>query len=291
MKTIRSILAATDFSAGADRAVHRAARLARELDARLQLVHVVSDAQLAEFRALLGEGLDASATVVGEAQRMMDAAAARIGPEARSVVLVGTLPAAIHDTALEHDLIALGAQGESGIREAILGSTAERLILKAERAALVVKREAQSEYRRVIVSCEYAPPARRALELALEVAPNARITLVHAYEVEFESAIWRTTLAPDRVAAARKDAEARTHVWLMNLLRGLEGVGNVDVRAIHGKPLRVLADLARSEAADLVVMGKQGRSLAGQLFMGSVTRAFLAEAPCDVLVAPASVSP
>jgi nucleotide-binding universal stress UspA family protein len=291
MNTIRSILAATDFSAGADRAVHRAARLARELDARLQLVHVVSDAQLAEFRTLLGEGQDASASVVGEAQRLMDAAAARIGPGTRAVVLVGNLPAAIKDTAIDHDLIVLGAHGESGIREAILGSTAERLILNAERAALVVKREPGTEYRRVIVPCEYAPPARRALELALEVAPKARITLVHAYEVEFESAIWRAALAADRVAAARKDAEARTHAWLLNLLRGLEGTGNVDVRAVHGKPHRVISGLARSEAADLVVMGKQGRSLAGQLFMGSVTRTFLAEAPCDVLVAPASVSP
>jgi nucleotide-binding universal stress UspA family protein len=38
-------------------------------------------------------------------------------------------------------------------------------------------------------------------------------------------------------------------------------------------------------------MGKQGRAAVGELFLGSVTRRVLAEAKCDVLVAPASREP
>lgn len=291
MNPINSILAATDFSAAADCAVRRAARLAQALHAPLHLMHVVNAAQLSDFHGLLGDGHDARSHVVTEARRLMDAAAARLQPKPAYEVLVGLLPGAIHDAALAHGLLVLGAQGEGGIAQALLGSTAERLILKAERPTLVVKREYESEYRRVIVPCEYAPPARRALEYALQVAPNARITLVHAFEVEFESAIWRTALGGERVAAVRSDAESRTREWLLQIGRGLEGAANVEVLAAHGKPRRVIADLVRSEGADLMVMGKQGRSLAGHYFMGSVTRAALAEAPCDVLIAPTPASP
>ena len=44
----------------------------------------------------------------------------------------------------------------------------------------------------------------------------------------------------------------------------------------------------RSLQADLVVMGKQGRSRIRELFLGSVTRKVIATVDCDVLVAPLS---
>ena len=133
---------------------------------------------------------------------------------------------------------------------------------------LVVKREPEGPYRRVLVPCEYAPPARRALEAALRVAPGARLALVHVLEDEAD--------------------EARTREWLSGLGEGLEGAANAELLAPAGSARDVIPELVRSLQADLVVMGKQGRSRIRELFLGSVTRKVIATVDCDVLVAPLS---
>lgn len=265
MSGIRSLLAATDFSEDADRATRRAALLAAGLGARLELLHVVSPPALGDLRGLVPELGDAEARVVGEAKRTLYAMATRLPPAAARVE-VGKLPDTILDAADRHDMLVLGARGGGSIREALLGTMANRLLLAARRPVLVVKREPDSAYRRVVVPCEYAPPARRALELALDVAPGANITLVHAFEAD--------------------EAESRTRAWLAKLLDGLEGAAAVDVAAEFGNPRRAVLAMVESRGADLVVMGKQGRSRAREMFLGSLTRQVLAEAKCDVLVAP-----
>ena len=53
MSTIRSILAATDFSVSAATAAHRAAQLASEHAAGLDLLHVVPEKLLTDFREIL----------------------------------------------------------------------------------------------------------------------------------------------------------------------------------------------------------------------------------------------
>jgi nucleotide-binding universal stress UspA family protein len=54
---------------------------------------------------------------------------------------------------------------------------------------------------------------------------------------------------------------------------------------IHpGDPAHVLVDEARSEGADLLVVGCHGRTGFGRRLMGSVASYVVAHAPCDVLV-------
>ena len=246
---IESLLAATDFSPGAARAARRAAQLAAASGARLDLLHVTSDPS------------------DSEAGRQMDAAAQELRASSGRVE-AGELPGAILEAARDHDLLVLGANGASPLREALLGTTAERSLLHAQRPVLVVKREPEGPYRRVLVPCEYAPPARRALEAALRVAPGARLALVHVLEDEAD--------------------EARTREWLSGLGEGLEGAANAELLAPAGSARDVIPELVRSLQADLVVMGKQGRSRIRDLFLGSVTRKVIATVDCDVLVAPLS---
>ena len=291
MSQIRSLLAATDFSPHADMAVRRAFRLAASLGASVHLLHVVDSARLQELRALLPDGVEAQQRLLAEAKRLMAEEASTLDGRCEKRVEIGSHPAAILAASRSHDLLVLGAHGVHRVREALLGSTADRLLLKAEKPTLVVKRPADGPYRRVVIPCEYAPPARRALELALRVAPGARITLLHAFEVEFEGMLWRAAVPSEQIAALRAEAAQRAHAWLDKLTEGVEGAEGVGTLADHGSAGRVVLDVADRVDADLVVMGKQGRAAAGELFLGSVTRRVLAEAKCDVLVAPASREP
>jgi nucleotide-binding universal stress UspA family protein len=291
MNEIHSLLAATDFSSHAGTAVRRAFQLAGSLGASLHLLHVVDAGRLQELRALLPDGAEAQERLLAEAKRLMAEATNALDGPCEKRVEIGSHPAAILAASRGHDLLVLGAHGGHPVREALLGSTADRLLLKAERPTLVVKRAADGPFRRVVIPCEYAPPARRALELALRVAPGARITLLHAFEVEFEGLLWRAAVPSERIAALKAEAAQRAHAWLDKLTDGLEGAEAVGTLADHGSAARVALEVADRVGADLVVMGKQGRAAVGELFLGSVTRRVLAEAKCDVLVAPASREP
>ena len=61
-----------------------------------------------------------------------------------------------------------------------------------------------------------------------------------------------------------------------------------ELLAPAGSARDVIPELVRSQQADLVVMGKQGRSRVRELFLGSVTRKVIAAVDCDVLGAPLS---
>lgn len=52
----------------------------------------------------------------------------------------------------------------------------------------------------------------------------------------------------------------------------------------RGDPSPVILAQAQAQSADLIILGKQGRSRAEELFLGSVTRHILAGSTCDVLV-------
>jgi nucleotide-binding universal stress UspA family protein len=50
-----------------------------------------------------------------------------------------------------------------------------------------------------------------------------------------------------------------------------------------GSPGRTICDLAKTWGADLIVMGRRGRSGLGELILGSVSNYVLHHAPCSVL--------
>jgi len=58
-----------------------------------------------------------------------------------------------------------------------------------------------------------------------------------------------------------------------------------------GNPGRIVCDLARNYDADLIVMGRRGRSGVMELFLGSVSNYVLHHAPCSVHVIHLSLTP
>ncbi|MHC5725274.1 MAG: universal stress protein [Nostoc sp.] len=58
-----------------------------------------------------------------------------------------------------------------------------------------------------------------------------------------------------------------------------------------GNPGRIVCDLARNYDADLIVIGRRGRSGVMELFLGSVSNYVLHHAPCSVHVVHLSLTP
>ncbi len=279
--TVRSILAATDFSAQAHLAALRAAVLARELGIRrCVLLHVAprrtfSPADRARVMRHLQQEL------ARQARALKAQTGVAFAPRLAHGVVVETLAR----EAERFSLVVVGAQGAHPLRDFAIGTSAERLLRKISRPVLIVKREPVGAYRRVLVPVDFSDAARDALGLARQVAPGAELSVLHAFDVPFEGKLRVSGVAEEDVLRYRRQARERARSGMETLL-GKAGEG-VQRLVAHGYPSKVIPRIQAEIGADLVAIGKQGRSALEDLLLGSVTLHTLAAADCDVLVVPA----
>ncbi|HUP00358.1 MAG TPA: universal stress protein [Gemmatimonadota bacterium] len=140
-----NVLLATDFSRPAAYAADHAAALARATGAVLHLIHVVEDFSYWESFSLkhfpspdVFDELKESARLALEDLFPSDD---RAGFEVRTHVRHGKPFIEIIRAArdLTADVIVVGSHGQSGVAEALFGSTAEKVVRKASCAVLVVR--------------------------------------------------------------------------------------------------------------------------------------------------------
>ncbi len=293
MAGLINLLAATDFSSSARHAAERAALIAVETGARLDLLHVLSLAPLQELQRLVADipaGF-AEEAVSEEVQAEMDALVASlqaqfaVTPDCR--IVRGALLSTLHSEAVasEADLLVFGARGESVFRHILLGTTAMRMVSKSRQPILVVKQPVRRAYRTLLIPVDFSPSSLASIRIAQAVAPKADIILMHAFDIPFESRLRLANVSDEIInhyrAVARQQAQKDLHD-----LRESAGLsmGKTRFVVVHGDAsLRVL-EQEQAFDCDLVVMGKHGRSPLEELIVGSVTKKVLAESQCDVLV-------
>jgi nucleotide-binding universal stress UspA family protein len=287
MTTLTHILAATDFSADAMVAVQRAASLAQEHDASLTVLNVVSEPSVVQLRLGLRAGADVEKMLVGDARHSMQTLLASLPAEIAGRVNARVEVGAVLDTLLaameRADLLVVGPRGLHPTQSLFLGSTAERLLARMTRPVLVAKAVTAS-YRRVIVPVDFSPHSATAIALARALAPQAEIEVLHAFECPYESRLQLAGVDQTSIEGYRRDAAAAARSALDALLSSL--CASLPSSVAEGDPRDAIAKHAADSAADLIVMGKHGRSMLGEFFLGGTTRAVLARAACDVLVVP-----
>ena len=286
---IRSILVASDFSSEANHAASRAALLAREHDAALRLLTVVRENLLAELRRHLGAEADATQRLLDGASLDLEALAARLpAPSQPTERLVrrGDVVTEILAASDHSDLLVLGAHGLSPTRDALIGTTAERLLLKGRRPMLVVRKEPRDAYQRILVAVDFSLHSIHALEFAARIAPGAQLHAVHAYDYPYESLLRSAEIPEDSIRSlpAQFREEALTNV--RNILEKAGVTERASSNVVVGNPRHVIHSAAAEREADLIVLGKHGHSALGELFLGGVTRQVLSRANCDVAVIP-----
>jgi len=271
---ISTILMATDGSEPAGAAERYAASLAARLRARLHGVSVVED-RLAKGLAEDGLGLappsnDAFASYL---KNRADLSLRRLGDRARaegveyhSDALQGIADDLVVERGQQADLIAIGRDGQHGrYRTGLIGSTADGILRKTAKAALIVPQGAQ---------------LTGPLLLAFDGSPGARIGANLAVHLA-------TRLGePIHVFVDSKD-KGRA-VARFDEVRGLVGSLPVPVREISstlGRPDVKIVDSAREVRAGVIVMGAFGRNRITDYFIGSNAAAVVRTSPIAVLVA------
>lgn len=293
MTTLHTLMAATDLSAPSRHAAQRAALLAKLTGARLELAHVLETNALDELRRLFGVDGDAmQSRIRAEAGESLSKLATDVGLAAgidvSSKVLEGTvLDATIaHADSLAADLLVLGARGTGFMRHWLLGATAERLLRKTQRPMLVVKQAPHEGYRSVLIAVDFSTWSAGAIRLALAVAPQARLALLHVSEMPFEGKM-RVAGVDDAVILQHRETARRDALGRLQHIATEAGLTAESWRplALHGDAATRVLEQEEELGADLVVVGKQGGGAAEALLLGSVTKHVLARSRCDVLVA------
>lgn len=291
MNLIRLILAASDLSAPARHAAMRAAMLAADCGARLELLHVVELSALDRLRSFIGADSEAVQ------ERLLAAARDELGRLAAEVGEPNRISPGVHlargrvlteidaqAERLDASLLVLGARGAGFMQHALLGTTAERLLRITRRPILAVKQVAHAPYRHVLVALDFSEGAARALRFACALAPRARLTLLHVFEVPFEAKLQFAGVTEDAIQRYRETARQQAAERLAEFAVTHGAGHHAETVLAHGDAAPRIVERIEESDADLVVLGKHGTSVTEELLLGSVTKHVLAEAGCDVLV-------
>jgi len=288
---IEAIQAFTDFSPCASASVRRAAALARQHGASLELVHVVAPPLLTSRRAW-AESPEARGRVTDAEAALAALVGSLHGLRGSARVLVGAVDEEILGVADQASLLVLGARGTSRMRSLMLGSTATRLLTRCERPMLVVRQDKVAAYRRILIPIDLRDDAATTLQATEALAPGAEMRVLHAYRVEHEGMLRRAGVGDEEIKKARREAKAQAKSRLFAILaRAEKGSQRFLHRLKRDHPVTLTLDAQRQFHADLIVMSKRSRSRIEDAVLGSATKEVLLAARCDVLVLPLLARP
>ena len=276
------ILAATDFSTRSNRALRQAGLLAQASGASLSVVHVVDDDQpqalLEMERREANEILREQISVMPELQK------AKCNP----LVVTGSPFSGILDAAtkMQADLIVMGTHRRTLLRDIFVGTTVERVIRTGPFPVLMVNREVQQHYDRVLVPVETSEPSIHALRMA---RASGLFNLTHATLLHAFVAIGKGKLRMAGADTGEYEASERQNAIdeLIGFLAANElGSQKWSLRVEEGAPMDVITRAVEQIHPDLIIMGTHARSGLLKELIGSVTEAVLRSVNVDVLAVP-----
>jgi nucleotide-binding universal stress UspA family protein len=133
--------------------------------------------------------------------------------------------------------------------------------------------------RKILFPSDFSTKGDEALEYAATLARDtgARLLVMHVQEPPInygEGSFYYGVPNPD-------EREIRN---MLNRVRPHDASVAVEHFSTQGDPAVEIADLAKREGADLIVMSSHGRTGLGRLLMGSVAEGVMRRAECPVLI-------
>lgn len=303
-----SILCATDLSAGGPRTVDLAVAAAKAFGVRLDLVHVLDDAdswwpESPELQEAAQSAKEDStryeAALVLELQKEQ-ARCVAAGVDCDAVVVRGRPWRVIPELAQERGsfLITIGPYGSSGPRsldskgvtERVLGSTAQRVIRVADRPVFVATGDAPIpdglRNTRWFVGTDFSASSLSAVSWAKRAAARVDGEL-HVANVVIPA------------GGEEKPDEQRTWRQLLRdqskIEAGLKLSAYIEEHAPNAEPHQIVSpdyaahamcEAAQTVPADILVVGTHRQGVLGRLLIGSTAERCLNIAPVPVLMVP-----
>jgi nucleotide-binding universal stress UspA family protein len=266
MVRVQSVLCPVDFSEHSRRAFEYAVALAAFHHARLTVLTVI-DPLLAQAAAVhcdpeyLRESEAELRAFVGDTSLESISWA----PTPRLVVTLGRAGDRILEIARSHeaDLIVMGTQGLGGLRKLVFGSTADRVLRRADVPVLAVPLGGASlvslerngpafGIERVIGAVDLRPGSLALARLATGVARDFHASLLLAHVVPAVQATARWRRSRDE---AMSFALETARIEIDDLAARLDPAVAVETLVATGHPADTITGLAHEQRAQLVVIG------------------------------------
>lgn len=275
----RTLLFACDLSAENRAAFGRAIQLAVDSGTRLDALHVL-DPHLPR-QALH----DLEQAVVAEMERLMTDIRedyALPAPQALLQTVAGAPFEEIIREAHERqaDLILLGGHRKRGEPELVAGTTLARVIRGAPCPVISAIHPVTQEWRDILVPVDFSLTCRHTLRETLRRFPEARLTLLHAWDIPGERELgssgdfarWRD----GELARLREQLEGEVD----RLMGEVDAVPELSLELEQGDPLEVLLTRLRRQPPDLLALSYRGQ----RRQQSRLTARLLAEPHCDIMV-------
>jgi nucleotide-binding universal stress UspA family protein len=191
------------------------------------------------------------------------------------------------------DLVVIGGGTSGSLQTFLFGPMAERLVRLSRRPVLLVKRApamGSAPYRRALVPVDLLQACAPAIGWAARIAPRASLHLLHALTLPMASRLRMADASRELVDATMHRARMASLHQLWGLAATVKSQRTLTTVA-EGLPATAALQACRETAADLIVVGKSGRSTLADFLLGSTTRHLLSEADTDVLVLPRAPMP
>jgi len=293
------IVCGTDFSQHAVEAANVAATLATRLNDTLVIVHVFD---VTRYELISKELLDHLRDKRQERLRREAGRLRRAGATVEEELLSGSPATALADFAAKSParLIVVSSLGHIAPSRWFVGSVAERVAQISRVPTLVVRGDgafkawARGERAlNILVGYDFSAGSDAALRwtaVLREIGPR-KITVASLAWPPQET--WRLGIGDD--SSLLDNPPAVQELLERELLKQCDEVlGNVKaqirVAAAWGRPNPQLIELARTEHADLMVIGTNRRHGVERFWLGSVSRGILHHAPMGVACIPASTA-
>ena len=273
MLTLQRILVPTDFSESAALAQAQANHLAYRHQANLHVLHVTRTPTLSDLvpRARLTDWVRRHAPQATPAMRRPESALEGILQHADS-----------HDV----DVIVMGTHGRRGVRDALLGSTAERVMRRARAPVLTVRagtdRGTTDRLHRILVPIDFSEPSRSLIAHARHMAATwqAEVTLLYVVEEPRFPHFFRL----DAHRADLPTLAVRAQTELKTLARATDGPEiPLNGHVLTGDPAATIVEFAAVQGFDLILTATHGWTGLQRFMIGSVAEQVVRTAPCPVL--------
>lgn len=282
MGRYKKILVAFDGSESGKNAVRQAFKLANDEKCWITVVSVAppyhGDLDLVAIKDVMASLRRPCEEALREAEKI----AAQEGALIKTVCEEGEPYERIVDLADAEncDVIVMGRRGLRRLERALVGSVTARVIGHTQRDVLVVPRNAQLGWSKILVATDGSRYSDAATAKAISFAESYGGDLLIVSVVD---------VSPEYFAEAPKAFEdmikkAKEHTAAVKKLAEAAGV-RAETYVGEAEADEAIVNLATEKKVDMIVMGSHGRTGLRRLLMGSVTEKVIGNAPCPVLVA------
>lgn len=293
-KQINSIFCTTDFSKLSEDVVKYCITLAKKLDARLMVCHVVDFPSIAMYGEAVLTPMDDQTRFMAFAQAEIDRLMGKAEVPYEALVALGSATDEIARLVAEHrpDLVVAATHGRTGLKRFLLGSITERL-MRMLPCPLLVLRGASDEavsvsqpfpFKRILVGCDFSSDSEQAFQFCLSMAQEfeSELHLVHVVEPAEYKDLYKMPA----------DASDKFKEELFDMIRGkLQSMVppdalnwlNLRTGLMVGKSYVEIVRYAEMHDIELIALGTRGHGMVEDLLVGSTTDRVIRRAPCPVL--------